>query len=212
MTPSAPEWITSDLFESHLQNYYKNSDIRVVSIDVSPGVGKSENFNSLIYRVRVEFMVSNGIRGNENFLFNENLRNSLFHKIDSRQFQDVELKEVSILIKIQLPDLTASLSHAIIFDKEGEVYSRFLPKIKVLLHQLNEPMNLLPELIGVCANKAILMEDLSVKGYKVAPKLVGLSLADTRVVLRKAALFHATCAVLQEKEPNIFNNFKHGIQ
>lgn len=97
-----------------------------------------------------------------------------------------------------------------VFDKEGEVYSRILPKIKIQLDRLNESAKLLPDLIGVCANKALLIEDLSVKGYTISSKFIGLNLPDAKEVLRKAAIFHATCAVLQENEPNIFENFKHG--
>lgn len=132
------------------------------------------------------------------------------------RFQDecpnVALKEESILVKIQLPTLISSLSHAIVFDKEGEMYSYIFPKMKTLLNQLHESAKLLPELIGICANKAISIEDLSVKGYSISSKLIGLNLSDAKLVLHKAAIFHATCAVLQEHESNIFENFKHGTK
>lgn len=57
MGDSVPEWITSALIEEHLQIFYKNRDLRVLSIDVKLGVGKNENFSSFIYRAIVKFKV-----------------------------------------------------------------------------------------------------------------------------------------------------------
>lgn len=57
---------------------------------------------------------------------------------------------------------------------------------------------------------AILFEDLTLKGYRIASVHRGFNLEEAKLVLKKAALLHAVHAVLQEEYPNIFENFKYG--
>lgn len=54
-TFSIPKWLDNKFFEEHLQNYYKNDEIEVISYDRKPATGKGENYSSVIYRVNVLF-------------------------------------------------------------------------------------------------------------------------------------------------------------
>lgn len=97
-----------------------------------------------------------------------------------------------------------------VYDNEMEFYECVVPKFNEKLAELNE-LDLLPTSIGVWPEKNILiLEDLSIKGYHVRPPTQGFDMHETKAILQRMATFHAICAALQEKEPNIFKNFKRG--
>lgn len=97
------------------------------------------------------------------------------------------------------------------YDKEIEFYEEIVPQINEKLQYLGEP-KLFPEPFGSCRSKNVLiLEDLSVRGYGVQPTTQGFNIFQTKFILKKIALFHAVCAVLQEERPNIFANFKYGL-
>lgn len=98
------------------------------------------------------------------------------------------------------------------YDKELEMYETILPRLTKLLRANNMHEDIFAATIYVsCSKKAIVFEDLSVKGYRMAERNNGMDMTHSRMVLRKLAIFHAANAVLQEQEPQIFENFKHGI-
>lgn len=104
-----------------------------------------------------------------------------------------------------------TLSAHNVFEKECEFYGEIMPKIKKFLHKLNEPNALVAETFGVCkVNNAMLFEDLTLKGYEMASIQQGFNLDEAKTILKKLATFHAICAVLQEQQPDIFANYKHG--
>lgn len=97
-----------------------------------------------------------------------------------------------------------------VYDNEMEFYGKIVPKFNQKLKELSE-LELIAEPFGVCAEKNILiLEDLSAKGYQARSPAQGLNEHETKAVLRRVAAFHAICAVLQEKEYDIFGNFKKG--
>lgn len=97
------------------------------------------------------------------------------------------------------------------YEKEIEFYEKVAPRIRQTLKQFNVSEKLLAETFGVSqTNSAILLEDLTTKGYQLAPLKPGFGMADAKMVLSKAATFHATCAVIEEKQPNFFANFNSG--
>lgn len=98
-----------------------------------------------------------------------------------------------------------------VFDKETEFYDKIVPKINELLDKLNESDDLVAETFGVCkVNRVMLFDDLTIKGYGVASIQQGFNLEEATAILKKLAIFHGICAVLQEREPDIFANYKHG--
>lgn len=107
-----------------------------------------------------------------------------------------------------------TLSACNAYDKEIEFYEHIAPRINVKYRQLNESQQLLADTYGVCTvNKVILMEDLSDLGYKLLSTVQrGFNMVETKFILRKAAAFHATNAVLQQEQPDIFKNFAYGTQ
>lgn len=98
-----------------------------------------------------------------------------------------------------------------VYDKEIEFYGKIVPQINCLLHKLNDSDDLVAETIGVCTlNKAMLFEDLTMKGYRMAAIQNGFNVTEAKIILQKLAKFHACCSVLQATQPQIFANYKHG--
>lgn len=96
------------------------------------------------------------------------------------------------------------------YDNEMEFYGKIVPRFNRKLTELGES-ELVAEPFGVCAEKNILiLEDLSAKGYQPRSPAQGLNEHETMAVLQRAATFHAIGAVLQEEQPDIFDNFKKG--
>lgn len=97
------------------------------------------------------------------------------------------------------------------FGKEVEFYGKIIPKITSLLREINEHDQLVPGFFGVCdVNSVILFEDMNSKGFKILPAQQGYNFEEAKVILKKIASVHAACAVLQEREPDIFQRFQHG--
>lgn len=98
------------------------------------------------------------------------------------------------------------------YNKEMEFYGKIAPKIDSVLREIGDSGQLLPKVYGVCAeNSAILLEDMAASDYGVITiKQGGYSFDDAKFITKRIALFHAACAVLQEKYPNLFKNFTSG--
>lgn len=52
----APDWLNSDFLEKHLQKYFDNTQIRIVSFELKPATAKGENYASTLYRVKISFV------------------------------------------------------------------------------------------------------------------------------------------------------------
>lgn len=71
--------------------------------------------------------------------------------------------------------------------------------------------DIVADTVHVChQHKSIVFEDLSLRGYRMPARCDGLDMAHTKILLRQLAVFHATCALLHEKDENIYTHFKHG--
>lgn len=97
-----------------------------------------------------------------------------------------------------------------VYNKEIEFYDKISPKIAKKLRDLGEP-KLLAECFGVCKERQIMiLENLAIQGYGIVHVLPGFNIHEAKVILKKLASFHAVCAVLQEEQSDIFENFKNG--
>lgn len=52
---TAPKWLTVQFLEKHLQHFYDDKLIRILSFKAISGTGKRENFCSSLFRVHVTF-------------------------------------------------------------------------------------------------------------------------------------------------------------
>lgn len=121
-----------------------------------------------------------------------------------------------MVIKLALPDTSAAThlffeNETNVCDKEMEMYETILPRIQALLSKANYHEK-------ICANTyfvskkhhAMVLEDLAVSGYRMDRNKAGFDMIHAKMVLSNLARFHAAGAVLQENQPDIFRNFKHG--
>lgn len=96
------------------------------------------------------------------------------------------------------------------YNKEVEFYGDVAPKINKKLQEMGEH-SILPEIYGVCKTKKIMiMDDLVAKGYGISAAQPGYDISQAKSILRKMAMLHSISAILQEEQPNTFNNFKSG--
>lgn len=89
-------------------------------------------------------------------------------------------------------------------------YSEIAPKINEKLKKLGEAQ-LFPEFYGFCKSRNLMiMDDLSVEGYGLILPSRGYNINEAKAILKRLALFHASCAVVQEDHSDIFAEFKEG--
>lgn len=99
-----------------------------------------------------------------------------------------------------------------VYDKEMEMYEKILPQLKTMLRDIaDSDEQIFANTIHVSqAHSAILFEDLAAKDYRIRQSKEGFTSSQAKMILSKLAKFHALCATLQNKQPNVFANFKHG--
>lgn len=99
-----------------------------------------------------------------------------------------------------------------VYEKEMEMYEKILPQLKTLLHKAGANRKIFADTIYVSKlHKAILLEDLSLKGYRSNSVKDGFDMAHAKAILSRLAKFHGAAAVLQEQQPDVYANFKHGV-
>lgn len=100
-----------------------------------------------------------------------------------------------------------------VYRKEMDIYEMIFPKLKAQLMQSGIDSAIVADTIHVChQHKSIVFEDLSLRGYRMPARCDGLDMAHTKILLQQLAVFHASCALLHEKDENIYTHFKHGKQ
>lgn len=92
-----------------------------------------------------------------------------------------------------------------------EFYAKIAPRIEAIRRTINENDQFVPKVYGTCAdNDLLLLEDMAPNGYKIESVYKGLNVNQAKAVLKKTASFHAAGAILNEQQPDIYENFKYG--
>lgn len=127
------------------------------------------------------------------------------------RFQNCKTYDFIIKIAVSGESAFEALTALNVYDKEMEMYEKILPQLKTLLHKAGANRKIFADTIYVSnVHKAILFEDLSIKGYRSKCGSDGFDMTHTKAILSRLAKFHAAAAVLQEQQPDIYRNFKHG--
>lgn len=104
-----------------------------------------------------------------------------------------------------------ALNELDVTEKEMEMYETILPQLKVLLRSADASGKMFADTIYVSKlHKAILLEDLSVDGYHSKNVKDGFGMTHAKAILSTLAKYHAAASVLQEHQPDVYKNFKHG--
>lgn len=128
-------------------------------------------------------------------------------------FQNSVERKLNIIVKTSLQgDLAFDiLTSCNVYEKEIEFYEVIAQAVRKLLQKANDNDQILAETFSVSKkNNAMLFEDLTLKGYRISSVKRGFDKTETQMILSKIAKLHAAGAVLQEQNPNMFANFKHG--
>ncbi|XP_055923412.1 uncharacterized protein LOC129953900 [Eupeodes corollae] len=181
------KWLTRDYFTEKLRIHLKDPSLEVVSLSSCPAVGKGQNFGSIMTRVFVQYK-TNG---------------------------DLEPRTKSYIVKSSFEgdDFANEVMKPYnIYTREMDIYREIIPKLNALLEEIGDMDKMFPETIAVDYDlSTIIFEDLSERQYIMCDKTKGLDMDQTKLCLKKLAKMHATSAVLNEREPGIFNGYDRGM-
>lgn len=185
---NVPEFLTSDYFQDILRKYNKDKNLKVSSNKVGPCGGVGDAFASTMYRV----------------------------EIFATQKNDEIMKHVNVIVKM-LPALQLARDKLgegsyNVHEKEMEIFQKVLPEFRKILKSAGEIKSVFPRAIAVDRlNGVLVLEDLSLKRFKMADRKVGLDLQHMKLALESLARFHAPSIILLDKYPKIFDKFDIGM-
>ncbi|KAH8355532.1 hypothetical protein KR200_002534 [Drosophila serrata] len=168
MSAAAPEWLTAEYLEAALRQYYQKSQLKLESLELKAALGKGENYGAILTRICVKFSID--------------LVTKVEYLIAKTQLEeeDVETREK------KAPYDT--------YNRELEIYEKVLPQLQNLAGE-----QLCPRVPHIDRERgALLMEDLTHKGYVMAPRLQRLDGRHVVLVLIKLAKLQAASAILNE--------------
>jgi len=148
-------------------------NVEISSLDEEPGSGRGDNYTSMLYRVRAK---------GRKLLKNEWIN-----------------YECAIIYKI-LPEskmLREAFKSELLFRNEVVFYKYVWPALNKLQLNGKRVFSGVPKIYAARAN-LIAMEDLRVKGFKMADRRKGLEVENLKIVLKALAGFHALSITLRE--------------
>lgn len=182
----APDWLTQRYLQNALQQFHRDSNLRIVALDGRPALGRGENYGGVLTRIKAEFISGDG-------------NSQIGHYIIKTTYESNEFAR-----KVMEP--------YDIFNREMSIYEQILPKLKALLLEIGDSEQLFAETMSVDYDRsALIFEDLSMRGFVMPERLLGLDLNLARLVLRKLAKMHATSAVLNERELGALETYDRGM-
>lgn len=199
------EWINADYIGKILKQYEKNDNVKIVQFNVAHATSKGDNYVGAVFRANVEYQFDDSSNKNQNN------------------------KTISMIIKTNIEDdsqLSEILEEFNIFQRESKVYKDILNECTKLLKSIDDPTIIGPRFVFYkfieqtffCSfffyliqfffrfysliysdEQSIVLEDLSVCGYKLKECKKRLNLDECKNVLEKVAKYHACTAILNEK-------------
>lgn len=179
MEAVAPAWLTREYLEAALRQHYDDPQLKVKSVDFRQALKKGENYGAILTRVHVAYALGNGTEVDEHLMAKTALED-----------EDLDTKERKAPYDI--------------YNRELEIYEKVLPQLQKLA---GEP--LCPKVWHTDRQHgALLMEDLTHQGYKMAARLQRLDELHVRLVLKKLAKMQAASAVLEANCKDQSNSLK----
>ncbi|KAF5293368.1 hypothetical protein FQA39_LY02853 [Lamprigera yunnana] len=118
-------------------------------------------------------------------------------------------KNLSVIAKfLKNNEEVIAMSKELKLYREFDLYEEILPLItKMDLEQKFAPR---VYFVSKVPKSMLIMEDMSVAGYKMQNRHDGLDLKHCLMVIEKLAYFHAASAALYEKNPEVMDKYKEG--
>lgn len=172
------DYLNKSILEEALKRK-ENQDVEICDFEISKGSNKGDNYLSDIFRVDVNYKVNGGA------------------------------KNCSVIAKCMLKgeETQKILEEYNLFEKEREVYSKILPKMREVTG-----IKFGPDFYYSTDDESVFfMENLTNDGYCLGDRINGLDLNHCKLIIERMAKFHAASMVLSEQNPEIYKNFKDGI-
>lgn len=181
------DWISKDYLQKVLDSY-EGFEVNIIEHDVKHATSKGDGYLSAMFRASVKYSIGT----------------------------DRTDKNISLIIKTRLddPNVSEITEEFNIFERESQAYKCIIKESTTILKEIGDDTVFGPRLIYI-DDKAIIQEDLSVKGYTIKDCKKRLNLKECKMVLEKVAKFHACTALYQRnpamlqyhKQSNITENF-----
>lgn len=153
------------------------------SIQVTPGSTLGDGLMAIIYRVRANGLAANG-----------------------------EQRELSLIVKNTPKNKARREAFCVpmLFVNEQAFYEKVVPALEANFSSKSKPLAVAQffKAIADGENDALILEDLTEKGYTMADRRIGLDEAHCKVVLRELAKLHAASFVLKQKMPEKFEELR----
>ncbi|XP_073819368.1 uncharacterized protein [Musca autumnalis] len=186
-TWQAPQWLSNDYLEEVLKEYLNDDSAQIISLDVKPATANGENYASVMSRIRISFTTN----------------------------KNIEPQTLSFILKYSYendPVVAKIMAGYDIYNTEMKMYERILPKLAEILQEAGDTEQLCAKTLKVDYERsAIIFEDLTVSGFIMADRKKGMDWTHAEMVMKKLAKFHASAALLNERENGILEEFDHGI-
>lgn len=170
-----PNWLSKDFFEKALNKKYKTTEVKICDLTKIPISGNGESYCSNMFKIELKFEL-NGKAFAKNVVVKTEPENELIEKME-------------------------------LFPKEKEMYEIILPGFEKLFKEAGEDIQFGPECLGTGSEpiQYLILEDLTVKGFKCEDRRVGLDMLHMKPILEKLAKYHAASAVYYENVIILFN-------
>ncbi|XP_076544195.1 uncharacterized protein LOC117603563 isoform X1 [Osmia lignaria lignaria] len=187
MAVEVPPWLNIDYTKRILRLAEEDNTLQVTNIFTKAATDKGDNYTSDMFRVTVEFT-----------------RNERENKVAEKK---------SIIFKLEPLEEGARrdlVSKIELFDTEISVLT---DTVKKMNHMLEPEERLSAKVYHVRMEPplCLILEDLSVHGFRMADRQLGLDMDHALMALRGMARFHAASVALCEKEPKYKERYRKGL-
>ncbi|XP_033239795.1 uncharacterized protein [Drosophila pseudoobscura] len=184
-----PDWINAEIFEDVLKSTVPGYS-KVKTFKADSGSAAGENYATIMLRVNIEVELEGNIPCRWS---------GEFPPFQTYLFSDGKAKDVSYMVKLphQLAFYQEMMKKTNIFDTERLMYNDVVPEMEALYKAVGVDLIFGARSYDFKGAKSdyVLLEDLSLKGFKNANRLEGLDQTHTERVLKKLAQWHAASAV-----------------
>ncbi|XP_070507079.1 uncharacterized protein [Chironomus tepperi] len=182
-----PEWLSITYLENVLQKFLNNPKLKVKNLTVKPFGSVGDAYASSMYSIDALIKTDD-----------ETLRKGHY-----------------ILKMMPLSELACAKlgkDNYNVHEKEMDIFQKIFPEFKAVLRTIEEDKNIFPKAIAVDRIRdALILENLSVKGFVMADRTYGLDMKHLKLALEKLARFHAASMYCMDKNPQIFKNYDIGM-
>ncbi|XP_005183476.2 uncharacterized protein LOC101896288 [Musca domestica] len=166
-----PKWIQSEHFENLLRETVPNFK-EIKTFRVRNALGPGENYVAIALKVEIEVLLTDDTLETQYYFLkvahDTELYNTLMYKWN-------------------------------VFNKETEVYRVFIPEFEEMYREAGEEVRFGPQAYSLPVEQEyLLLEDISLKGFKNANRQNSLDMEHCKFALKKLAKWHAASAVRVE--------------